>query len=161
MIPDFKTYIGESVWGDIRKKSLGQEERTEDIIKIDDLDGQGLAKYIADRYECPQWKIEDNPNLKTISVPILRNGPNSGFSVTYDYKYKEVSMNFEIDENFSYLVDKLRRTYLTKTERVSQVFVKFIIAPTDGSKPTNVFFLGVIEFLMENIKKENLMLFRK
>ena len=156
-----KRDINESVWGDLRKKSLGQEERTEDIIKIDDLDGQGLAKYIADRYECPQWKIEDNPNLKTISVPILRNGPNSGFSVTYDYKYKEVSMNFEIDENFSYLVDKLRRTYLTKTERVSQVFVKFIIGPTDGSKPTNLFFLGVIEFLMENIKKENLMLFRK
>ena len=30
MIPNFSTYLKESVWGDIRKKSLGQEERIED-----------------------------------------------------------------------------------------------------------------------------------
>ena len=35
MIPDFKTYVGESVWGSIRKKSLGQEERLEDSTRID------------------------------------------------------------------------------------------------------------------------------
>ena len=29
MIPKFKQYISESVWGDIRKKSLGKEERLE------------------------------------------------------------------------------------------------------------------------------------
>ena len=143
-----KRDINESVWGDLRKKSLGQEERIEDIIKIDDLDGPGLCKYINDRYECPLWEIKDNSNLNIISVPILSNGPNSGFSVAYDYIHKEVSMNFEIIENFSYLVDELRREYFTKTERVSDVFVMFIIAPADRSKPTNSFFLDVIEFLI-------------
>ena len=34
MIPDFKTYLNESVWGNIRNKSLGQEERKEDFIKF-------------------------------------------------------------------------------------------------------------------------------
>ena len=32
MIPDFNTYLKESVWGDIRKKSLGKEEREENHI---------------------------------------------------------------------------------------------------------------------------------
>ena len=34
MIPKFKTYLNESVWGDIRKKSLGQEEREENSTNI-------------------------------------------------------------------------------------------------------------------------------
>ena len=33
MIPNFKTYINESIWGDIRKKSLGQEAREENILE--------------------------------------------------------------------------------------------------------------------------------
>ena len=30
MIPDFKTFIGESVWNDIRRQSAGIQERIED-----------------------------------------------------------------------------------------------------------------------------------
>ena len=46
MIPNFKTYLIESVWGDLRKKSLGQEIREED--NIDDLD-RGICRHIDDR----------------------------------------------------------------------------------------------------------------
>ena len=30
MIPDFKTYIGESTWGEMRKRSSGETIRKED-----------------------------------------------------------------------------------------------------------------------------------
>lgn len=39
MIPDFKTYISESVWGDMRRRAEGQSDRKENTYKfnIDDL----------------------------------------------------------------------------------------------------------------------------
>lgn len=37
MIPDFKTFIGESVWADIHKRSNGQKVRSEDATNIDSI----------------------------------------------------------------------------------------------------------------------------
>ena len=38
MIPDFKTYIKESVWGNISKRSEGNLEREEDKLSIDEME---------------------------------------------------------------------------------------------------------------------------
>ena len=48
MIPDFKTYIKESVWGDLRKKSLGQEARVEDDVDL--MDTERLYQYVISKY---------------------------------------------------------------------------------------------------------------
>ena len=52
MIPDFKTYIGESVWADIHKRSTGSKERKEDefgnIKSLKPID-IGLSVIWADR----------------------------------------------------------------------------------------------------------------
>ena len=49
MIPNFRTYLKESVWGDIRKKSLGTEVRTED--DVNSLDCAGFCEYLKTKYE--------------------------------------------------------------------------------------------------------------
>ena len=37
MIPDFRTYVGESVWADIHRRSNGKQERKEDDVDLLDL----------------------------------------------------------------------------------------------------------------------------
>ena len=49
MIPDFKTYIGESVWTDMQKRSSGEDIRQEDDIDLLDIDG--LYDYIDTHYK--------------------------------------------------------------------------------------------------------------
>ena len=38
MIPDFKTFINESVWADMHKRSNGTQERKEDTLPIDEME---------------------------------------------------------------------------------------------------------------------------
>ena len=38
MIPDFKTYITESIWSDIQDRSMGKTVRKEDDINLLDVD---------------------------------------------------------------------------------------------------------------------------
>ena len=38
MIPDFKTYIKESIWSDIQDRSMGKTVRKEDDINLLDVD---------------------------------------------------------------------------------------------------------------------------
>ena len=47
MIPDFKTYINESIWSDIQDRSMGKTVRKEDIITTnEDLKNKILELYI-------------------------------------------------------------------------------------------------------------------
>lgn len=50
--PILKKKMNESVWGDIRKKSLGKEERIEDIVNTNHLNSHEMIEYLEDRYEC-------------------------------------------------------------------------------------------------------------
>lgn len=82
MIPNFKTYIGESVWGDIRKRGNGSEIKRED--NIDNMVFAEFFQYIKDNYEvCDpndffaigQW-LDTNTYMGNISIPIEKNNPN-------------------------------------------------------------------------------------
>ena len=77
MIPDFKTYINESIWSDMQDRSSGQEIRKEDVkpqdyenwwrnIALDDV-----PKYKPNElrlydflYETIIWKLEKTMNIK-------------------------------------------------------------------------------------------------
>ena len=98
MIPDFKTYMNESVWGDIRKKSLGQEDRIES--GVDNMTAREFYFYWKDRYEIIDkdgfiWKLQFMHNTvkyqEEFGTPIERTHLD-GFTFTYtiemDYNYK-------------------------------------------------------------------------
>ena len=101
MIPKFKEYLNESVWGDLRKKSLGQEVRVENDIDLMDIDG--FMEYLKDRYICTKarrrWKVEHwflggENTLMQIDMPI-EDISEPGIKMTYclrltyDYGKKE------------------------------------------------------------------------
>ena len=69
MIPDFKTYIKESIWSDIQDRSSGETVRKED--DIDNLDMDEFYDYLNDHYE-PTLESSYKIRLyKDISVIIL------------------------------------------------------------------------------------------
>lgn len=66
MIPDFKTYIKESVWNDIRKRGNGTDVKKED--EIEHLDRDGMYDYIYTIYE-------QNPDVH--ALPLTSDIPGS------------------------------------------------------------------------------------
>ena len=48
MIPDFKTYINESIWSDMQDRSAGDVVRKEDDINL--MSGEDFCDYLNDNY---------------------------------------------------------------------------------------------------------------
>ena len=58
MIPDFKTYLKESVWMDIHRRSNGDQERKEENLNY--MDCNDLYNYILQNYETVKRKTANS-----------------------------------------------------------------------------------------------------
>ena len=85
MIPDFKTYIKESIWSDIQDRSSGETIRKED--DINNLDMLGLLDYIQKKYEFKDKKIITLSS--SIGIPL--------FSYESNITYLTISYTFSQD----------------------------------------------------------------
>ena len=90
MIPDFKTFIKESIWSDIQDRSAGEITRKEDDINC--LDMLGLLDYIQNKYELSK---EVMTLSSSIGIPL--------------FSYKSHIMYLII--SFTYSQDKIRDVY--------------------------------------------------
>ena len=127
--PFYKKKINESVWGDIRKKSLGQEDRIGDVVTYEDLmedeaTMEQLYNYLLQNYEClgdDEIKIEQDSMREgddSITIPLSMEGENiyvepdtmeigEIYSIDFPKKYKTIvkRMGFfievEDDEDFN------------------------------------------------------------
>ena len=79
MIPDFKTFIKESIWSDMQDRSAGETVRKEDDVNI--LDINGLYEHIYDLYKqvnsfpIPMEPLDSYMSEKKIqcfSIPIFK-----------------------------------------------------------------------------------------
>ena len=70
MIPDFKTYLKESIWADIHKRSNGVQIRKEDDY-IDKLDFNEFIQYLDDTYESTDSSVENMNVHPSLSNPSL------------------------------------------------------------------------------------------
>ena len=92
MIPDFKTFIKESIWADIYDRSTGETERKEDNPYIDrdinSLSGEEFCDYLTYRYEVLESDIMYDTYSRMISVPLYLFIGYSHLSITYSDKNK-------------------------------------------------------------------------
>jgi hypothetical protein len=88
MIPDFKTYIKESLWTDIQSRSAGDTVRKEDSIEL--LDMVGLYEYILSHYELTDNRFEMTYGTANMSITISNNGDE----ILLTYKLEEVHCFF-------------------------------------------------------------------
>ena len=156
MIPDFKTYIGESVWADMHKRSNGSQGRKED--DVDYLEIGDFTNYLIDRYKITDTSYDFyiEHDYTNIIVPILARKLNSAFcfNLVFDEHNKVIYLNKSISEEvvFSKIYEKLKNEY-----RLDWVHVngqKLQISPKEG-EVTNSFFVNVIDFIIDNTSKNN------
>lgn len=86
MIPDFKTFISESIWSDMQDRSTGDIIRKEDDINLLDIDG--FIEYLKNTYkvciydpdnffQIGEWYIGGHEDgICNISIPIEKNDNN-------------------------------------------------------------------------------------
>ena len=157
MIPKFKTYLKESVWGSIRKKSLGLETRIEETM-------DKFYEYLEDHYSFNDQKLPLKRSIGEkgalfddyIRIPISENFPKyiclfyaeqktyiRNNAVTYiPNLYKKIEENFKVTEN-----------------NPNEFYT--LIEPIDGESDSK-FCLTLIEFMMDNIDERNEpLIFRK
>jgi hypothetical protein len=84
MIPDFKTFIKESIWSDIQDRSSGETVRKED--DVNNLDMLGLLDYIQKKYEFDKEVITLS---SSIGIPL--------FSYKSSITYLTISYTFSKD----------------------------------------------------------------
>jgi len=77
--------LSESVWADIRKKSLGQEDRLENYINNMTIDE--FSKYLKEIYVCnSEHRIKDyRPRVNLIVIPIMeKNTDCMSLGINFD-----------------------------------------------------------------------------
>ena len=144
MIPDFKTYIKESIWSDMQDRSAGDKIRKEDDVNLLDIDG--LCDYLNKHYKrtTPFAFITNIGGI--LSVPIIRDTANNCVMYNYKLEIKSVSIVYEIVNQVDGLLNLLYDNFSIK-----EITRLYWLSPKDGSEITNKFFIDVIDFLLENI----------
>lgn len=163
MIPDFNTYIKESVWGDIRKRADGKELRREDDVDL--MDQDRLWYYLRDNLYKTTSSVYDIRFFTfpyvSILVPISINGMWNSSSVSYlgiegfdDPKGKVVTLdNRSVNRLPEGVYDQIKDNYSVKQiKETSRRQAHIKIYPKDGSPVTNTFYIEVIDFLLDNIR---------
>ena len=155
MIPDFKTYIGESAWGDMMRRCSGEDIRTEDDVNL--LDGERFCEYLKSRYDCDMTKTNTGFNVIKIKREFgcIINIPL--FAVPCKDTYDQASFTYYTSENsvgfgcssrkycrifLDLLADRFNSPSIV-VEKTSQ-YIKGDI--------TNKLVIEMIDFVLDNIK---------
>lgn len=176
MIPDFKTYIKESIWSDIQDRSSGETVRKED--DIDNLDMDEFYDYLNDHYEPTlesSYKIRLYKDISVILVPVFSS---DGKHISPSY-INHIEIDFDPDDVtetkitmssrcLSLMPDiekKLRDNFCVIDKMASPTRGKYIcIYPKDGGESaivTNSFFIKVLDFLLEELEGKYTILLKK
>ena len=166
MIPDFKTFLRESIWSDMQDRGSGEIEKKED--DINNLDPDGLCDYIKDNYQFlthEQWPIYVFQKMRTseTTMHVLvffesgRTLPNVPVYITFnpvDIQFMPANMPgrnvikyFHDDK----LLDALNSSFdLVEDEEDGR---NYHINPKDGESADNKFILKVLDTFAENAYK--------
>lgn len=166
MIPDFKTYIKESIWADIYDRSTGDSVRREDII--DNYDRDQFVDYLKARYKpippkpaTLSYVVDFRESyLNVVAFHYMEAEPEffrkeDRYSLTYPVNFYGIDEgNLDVcvkdrEKNLPEIYDALNDKYtLKKSDQEKHIS----ILPKDGSKPTLSFGIEVIDFLMSLVK---------
>ena len=166
--------LRESVWGDLRKKSLGQETRIEN--DINNLSPEGFCEYLMGEYECINgYDIE-------YAIALSNGGRIIRIILFEDVRFKIEYSNsvngwaYAGNNKIYGVIDRYNDNPIQLPDQMVQELKKFmelkkienrlayIIYPKDGVKGTNKFYADVLDILLEKFgefKKDNMCLKKK
>ena len=129
MIPDFKTYINESIWSDMQDRSSGETVRKEDDINY--LDMLGLLDYIQKKYE---FNKEIMTLSSSIGIPLFSYKSNIIYliiSFTYSQDkiydvYSRVIYDSQLKNSISSILKQKYLTKISKENTMSKYFGRYV-----------------------------------
>ena len=160
MIPDFKTYIGESVWSDIHRRSNGSSVRKED--ELTDIFNYLNSTYRI-IYSFDGDKIEINDD--SIHIPVFKctrlNMYSSinindmsciNFSSTNPNKYRTKGILGKIKDPLNELYTNIKQTFSVDVSEFDGIdhWYDFKVKPKDGGKITKQFCEEFIDLILRD-----------
>ena len=117
MIPDFKTFIKESIWSDMQDRSAGEITRKEDDINC--LDMLGLLDYIQKKYELSKEVMTLSSSIGILLFSYKSHIMYLIISFTYSQdKIYDVYSRFIYDSPLKDSISSiLKQKYLTKISK--------------------------------------------
>ena len=158
MIPTFKKYLKESVWGNMRKKSLGQEARIEE--DVNNMDAWEFFEYLSNRYT-------DSTNGHEFDN---ETGDQMSFLIYTDDDYDCYCSLEEINDNTFVSLSPETVGNRELYRRLCEVFdviyrdnsknpleeTRIEIWPKDGSENIDFkFYVTVLDFFVDNVKNKS------
>lgn len=161
MIPNFRTFLKESVWMDIHKRSVGDTDRKEENVNL--LDFDGLYDYIESNYSLSD---EDTLTIchngpKPVGICVLfgsYSANNIDYDFYIDYKKNDVNGKSEItfykylEEKWGDLIQKLKDKFVLVDcghNIFGETTSAISILPQSGNVD-NKFFIEVVDFISQN-----------
>jgi hypothetical protein len=156
MIPDFKTYLKESHWSDMNRRSQGITVRKEDDVNL--MDDEAFLNYLEDHYEIENnyedyegnfMMVEDE--FKLIGVPIYSYKGDPVYLFKIFYPETVVQIHDSMEQEYPELFKKICNKYLVSLyDDEDKCYLK--IEPRDGREIDNKFYLNVLTFILSNVE---------
>ena len=166
--------LSESVWGDIRKKSLGQEDRIED--DVNNMSPRELYEYILSGYRAcggvplkKSVRLSQTEFIVEVDVYESKHEKEGGFTLELNFylrgrkalKLGPDGLRSHLDQVDTWLINELKEFAEVKRYDAERFYNSyFLISPKDGSETTNKFFLMVLDYLID-AKKDSVSEFLK
>ena len=156
MIPDFKTFIRESIWSDIQDRSSGKIGRKENDIDL--LDIKELCEYLKTIYKTNSdndikvLEIEDDDHKIDTYLVICLYEDEKGYYRYIYYNGDYINTQLDVIETLNCRSEFERKFSTTKGVNDFDV-VCIDIYPKDRARVpvTNKFFIEVLDFILDRI----------
>ena len=168
MIPDFKTYIRESIWSDMQERGTGDMTKAED--NVDNLDFFDFMDYIDKHYNVKSDYLNVGSTYKEnipyeLRVVVMFRQYYYGIDLDYSLKKNDDKKHVLITNNVSRheqdLYKELKNKYDVYPSSNYDSYAGVLeISPKDGSETTNHFYLEVLDFIIDS-KPQYLMITKK
>ena len=146
MIPDFKTYLKESIWSDMQERGTGDIVKKED--DINNLSLEGLCSYLNENYTCRDNNCifcQTMDDTLVLTVALYWSLGSTGYLF---YTGEEIAI-YKSSLDTLRCKGKLTHSYATSFDMDSTT-----ISPKDKSIPVNnKFFIEVLDFFIDIVSK--------
>lgn len=168
MIPNFKTYLKESIWMNIHKRSNNELDRKEEDINLLNVDG--LENYLNELYDA-NIKKKNEPGCERggVSITLVKslkiraNAPVfKGWPLGLLYSFEDNTISFtnkKADDLCPHLYDEVKKFFTIQDDVMGYPD----IYPSDGSEVNIKFFIQVIDTIIDHLdpNEEEIMITRR
>ena len=149
MIPDFKTYLSESLWADVQSQASGDTVKKEDDVDLMDI--YQFEGFVRKRYETDKFSSIynfDQGNHKNLTIPICREYNLRRSVLKYYWENERIRINFPKD--FSDFNEAVKKRFDPRPCDAGRQ--EYVI---EGDRVKNSLVIDLIDFMIDNIELDS------